>query len=249
MSYSQWITAVANILEYTVVDATSATPTDSPAFNAMIQSAIRYTELRLQRDLDFIATSSTRTGTMIANQRSQALPLIASGGLAGPFIVASQIRLIIGGVLQQPLEPVTRPYLDYVWPREASLVDSSGVAVVPVQWCPNDQANILIGPAPSTTYSFEVVGTQRFMQLSASNPTNFLSDQLPDLYVVCSMVYWAGYQANYGAQAEDSAQAQSWENQYQLLLKSAVVEEARKNYMDMSPSPSNPTGLTAQTGS
>lgn len=247
MNYAAWVNAVCTVLEYQVVAATTATPTGTE-FDVMIPSAIDYTENRLQRDLDFIASSATRTGSMVANQRSQALPTAASGGMAGTYIVASQIRLIIGGVRQQPLEPVTRAFLDYVWPNEASLVDSAGAAVAPVQWCPNDQANVLIGPAPASTLAFEVVGTQRFLQMSSTNTSNFLSLQVPDLYVAASLVFLSGYQANYGSQSEDPAQAQSWENQYQLLLKSAVIEEARKNYMDMSPSPSNPTGLTAQTG-
>lgn len=247
MNYAAWVNAIAGILEIQVVDATSATPTGTE-FDTMIPSAIDYTENRLQRDLDFIATSATRTGTMTANQRSQALPTAPSAGMAGAFIVASQIRLIIGGVRQQPLEPVTRPFLDYAWPSEASITDSSGNAVAPVQWCPNDQANVLIGPAPSTAYSFEIVGTQRFVQMSSTNTSNFLSLMVPDLYIALSAVYYFGYQRDFGAQADDSGTAQSWETQYGKLLQSAQVEEARKNYMDMSPSPSNPTGLTAQPG-
>jgi hypothetical protein len=86
----------------------------------------------------------------------------------------------------------------------------------------------------------------RIPQLSSVNYTNFLTQQFPDLYVACSMIWFAGFQANYGTQGDDPQQAVSWESQYQLLLKSAAVEEARKQFSDMFPSPSKPTGLTAQ---
>lgn len=240
MLYSGWIKAVCSVLEYTVVNATSATPTDDDDFNAVIPDAIDYVENRLQRDLDFVASTATSiAGTMTANSRTVTLPTNL-----GTYIVASQIRPIVEGIRQQPLEPVSRPFLDFAWPNEASM----GANTLPQQWCPNDQASVLVGPAPDQNYPFEVVGTVRFPQLSATNTSNFLTLQVPDLYVAASLVFFFGYQRDFGAQAEDPGTAQSWENQYQTLLKSAQVEEARKEFMDMSPSPSKPTGLTAQTG-
>lgn len=326
MDYAGFITAVTDILNYVVIDATSASPTDDPAFNAIIPSMINYTELRLQRDLDFIATTVTATGTMVPNKRILTLPSvdlpavsnlpvllgkpvaagsvitttagqqlfnvywplhnmqqgqmvaflvpIKVGGLTlggdfiviavvdpnnitliassnadtsdtatvvgnGLFIVTTQISPIVDGVRQPPMEPVTRDYLDFAWPSD----QSPGAGVVPYQWCPNDQSAVLIGPAPDQAYGFEVVGTMRFPQLSATNYQNFLTLNVPDLYVACAMIYATGYQRDFSAQSEDPKMAQSWENQYQMLLKGAVVEEVRKNYANMFPSPSNPSTL------
>lgn len=328
MDYAGWITATTNLLEYQVTDATSAAPTGT-AFDAMIPSAVDYTENRLQRDLDFLATTVAARGAMLANNRLVTLPsvniptvsqipsligtpiapgsiitttlgsMIANinwpgygltagqdisipnptkvGGLTlggvyqiitavdaenftintsfdatsnasvvyignGIFVVCRQISPIIGGVRQQPLEPVTRDYLDFAWPSDASV----GPNIPPVQWCPNDQATVLVGPAPDQAYAFEAVGTMRIPQLSPTNYQNFLTQQFPDLYVAASMIFLSGYQRDFGGQSEDPQLAQSWENQYQLLLKSAVVEEARKQFSDMFPSPSKPTSLTAQ---
>lgn len=162
---------------------------------------------------------------------------------SGIYIVVEQIRPIVGGTRMQPLEPVTRPYLDFAWPDE----NSPGANILPVQWCPKDQTTALVGPAPDQAYGFEVVGTMRIPQLSAANYTNFLTQQFADLYVAASMVFFSGYQRDFSAQAEDPKMAQSWENQYQLLLSSAKVEEARKQFANMFPSPSRPTGLTAQS--
>lgn len=160
----------------------------------------------------------------------------------GIYVVCSQIRPIVASDRLQPLEPVTRDYLDFAWPSDNSV----GAGVLPVQWCPNDQTSVLVGPAPDQAYAFEAVGTMRIPQLSATNYTNFLTQQFPDLYVAASMVYFSGYQRDFGSQSDDPKLAVSWEQQYQTLLKSSVVEEARKQFADMFPSPSTPVGLTAQ---
>lgn len=231
MDYPGWINAITSLLEYQVADNTSATPTDVAAFNVILPAAIDYTENRIQRDLDFIATTITATGTMTANNRTVTLPVVDGS----TYIVTTQIRL----TGQPPLEPVTRDYLDFAWPSETSL----GAGIAPVQWCPNDQINVLVGPAPDQAYPFEVVGTMRFKQLSSTNTSNFLTLQVPDLYVMCSMIFFSAYQRDFGGQSDDPQQAQSYEAQYQGLLKSAQVEEVRKNYANMCPSPSSPATL------
>lgn len=243
MDYSGFITTICAVLEYQVVDAASATPTGT-VFDQIIPSMLDYTENRLQRDLDFIATTYTDpNGLTTANQRLAALPTTG-----GTYIVSQQIRLIIGGVRQQPLEWVSRAFLDFAWPSDVSITDANGVPVNPVQVAMNDQDSVLFGPAPPAGLAFEAVGTIRFEQLSSTNPQNFLTTTVPDLYVAAALVWAFGYQKDFGAQADNPQTAQSWEAQYQALLKGAQVEEIRKQFSDMSPSPSSPVGLTAQTG-
>jgi len=77
--------------------------------------------------------------------------------------------------------------------------------------------------------------------LSATNPTTFISLYLPDVFIMASMIYVSGYQRNFGRQSDDPAMAQSYENQYQTLLKGAAVEEARKKFES--------TGWTSQSPS
>lgn len=323
MDYQGWVTTVCNLLEYQVVYAATSAPTGVAAFDTSIPAAIDYTENRLQRDLNLLATSiTTSTGAMTPNSRNLTLPSfdlpsvsniplligqpvtagsilttttasalvnvnwpnnniplgdpvsllnpIRVGGVllggvyniigivdannftinitfeatfaqsvivigSGIYIVCSQIRPIVGGVKLQPLEPVTRDYLDFAWPSDLSV----GANILPVQWCPDNQTGVLIGPAPDQAYGFEVVGTMRIPQLSAANYQNVLSMQFPDLYVAASMCWFGLYQ-------RDADLAAAWETTYQELLKSATVEETRKQFADMFPSPSTPVGLTAQ---
>lgn len=58
----------------------------------------------------------------------------------------------------------------------------------------------------------------------------FISQYLPDLLVMASMIYISAYQRNFGKESDDPQMAMSYESQYQLLLKSATVEEARKKF-------------------
>ena len=328
MDYAGWITAVTGLLEYEVVDATSADPTTTTAFNAIIPRAIDYTENRIQRDLDLVATTVTSTGRMAANTRLVGLPSVnlptidqipdlvgtpivpgailtttlgslvinvdwidhgisagefvsilfpvQVGGLTlggvfnavtiidadnftilgpteatsaasvttvgnGIYVVAQQIRLIIGGRRQPPLEVVTRDLLDYAWPEDQGIA----AGVLPLQWCPNDQTSVYVGPAPFTMLDFEALGTMRIPQLSSVNYKNFLTNFFPDLYVAASMVFFSGYQRDFGAQADDPKMALSWEAVYQGLLSSAKVEETRKSFANMAPSPSNPSTIKA----
>ena len=237
MNYSQWVTAICTLLEYQVVNAASSTPTGT-VFDGVIPAAIDYTENRLQRDLDFLATMATDdTGVMTPNLRLLTLPTDI-----GAFVVVQQITPIVGGVRQQPLEPVTRPFMDFAWPSDASV----GANIPPVQWSPYDQSHVLVGPAPDQAYPFEVVGTVRFEQMSSANTSNFLSTQLPDLYVAASMIWFNLYQRDFVGIAGQQGGAPSWETQYGELLKSAQVEEARKRFMNLSPSPTKPTQLTDQ---
>lgn len=238
MNYSDWVTAICAMLEYTgvITDATSANPTSFVPFNQILPRAIEYTELRMQRDLDFIATTTTANGTMSANSRTVTIPIPSQG----PFVVVSEIIPIVANDKQQPLEPVSRAMLDYFWPSEVS----PGANIVPVQWTPNDQLTAIVGPAPDQNYQFQVVGTIRFAPLSSTNTSNFLTQFLPDVYLAASMIFFCGYQGLYGAQSDDPTKAQSWEAQYQLLLQSATVEEARKRYADMYPHASDPAPST-----
>jgi hypothetical protein len=247
VDYKGWIQAVCTLLEYLIVSPSSATPTGT-AFDTIYPNAIDYTELRLQRDLDFLNTIVTdNNAAFVPNQRLQTFPTTY-----GKFVVVSSIRPITGGTgygqnaygsgayggggtAQAPLEFVNRAALDFAWPSDASL----GANIGPVQWTVNDGNTFLVGPAPDQAYGFEVVGTQRFVELSATNTTNFLTLNLPDLYVTLSMRWFADYQ-------RDPDLVKSYDMQYQEMLQSAAVEEARKKYADMFPRQTKPTaGLKA----
>ena len=224
MLYSDYITRIADLLDIaaTITNAASATPSSDPNFNNMIGASIDYTENRLQREFDFLGTRITdSSASLTANSRFFKLP-----SSQGTFVVVETLTPVVAGSRRQSLIPVSRAYLDTTYPSDAPPFTPA----VPVYYALYDNANVLVGPSPDQPYPIEVVGTRRVPQLSASNTSNFLTLFMPDLYIACSMVFWSGYQRDFGSQSDDPRMAMSWEALYQKLADSALVEELRKKW-------------------
>jgi len=113
--------------------------------------------------------------------------------------------------------------------------------------------------APSTyngPYTCTVTGTTTItitLPSALGNPTSigtatngnnstFISTYLPDIFIAASMIYVGGYQRNFSSTGADQQMPVNWEQQYQALLKGAMVEEYRKKFQSaawgsQSPSP------------
>ena len=222
LTYAQYVTTVANLA---VVDPASAN------FLAILPNAIDYTELRIQRDLDLLATVSGNPTPLILTPNNRVLTFTQ-----GTFVTIQDVNIVFNAFgLRQPCLPVTKEFLDYTWPTNAG-------ASAPQYFAMFNQNTLYFGPWPALAYTAELIGTVRFTPLSPTNTTNFLSLYFPAMYVQASMVYISQFQRQFGAAANDPQMPGSYENQYNALLKSAQVEEARKKFASVawtsqSPSP------------
>lgn len=196
----------------------------NPRFSTDLPNIIDYAELRCYRDLDLLNTKKTATATLTAGNRNL--------GLDGTFVVTEEINVITpatatsadsASATRNYLVPTSKEVLNVIWP-------SSTGSSVPVYFAMLSQSAVLLGPWPDQAYTVEVVGTFRPTPLSANNATTLLSTFFPDLFLAAAMVRTAGLMKDYGAQSDDPKLAQSWENQYTLLLRSAEVEEKRKKF-------------------
>jgi hypothetical protein len=124
-----------------------------------------------------------------------------------------------------PLLPTTKEFLDAVY--GSSFTANRGA---PQYFVPFNETLFFVGPVPDQAYPVEVVGTYRPNSLSATNKTTFISLYLPETFIMASMIYISAYQRNFGRANDDPQMAMTYESQYQALLKSAVVEEARKKF-------------------
>jgi hypothetical protein len=106
---------------------------------------------------------------------------------------------------------------------------------------------ILLGPWPDGGYTIEIVGTTRATPLSNANQSNYLSNQLPDVYIAAAMIFASGWMRNFGAQMDNPQMAMSWETQYQNLLKSATVEEFRRKFQASAWSSMSPAVVATPT--
>lgn len=247
LNYTQYLTQIAEMAVVAVND---------PNFVEITPSMLDYAELRIYRDLDLMFTSTSIHGPTIgltAGNRNLSFPMELPDG-SGTIVVTEQINLILPtgddnpdgpNATRVPLLPTTKEFLDAVYGSSAAANRGR-----PKYFVPFNENLFFVGPVPDQSYKVEVVATYRPNSLYAPlNPTNvtFISQYLPDLLIMASMVYISAYQRNFGRQSDDPQMAQSYESQYQTLLKSAAVEEARKKFegpgwTSQSPSPiSSPT--------
>jgi hypothetical protein len=224
---------------------------DDPNFLAILPMMIDYASLRICRDLDLMSTSQSLHGLGYKlNAGNRNLSFSQDLGDGTSFVVSEQINLILNATTvtdpdtgtRVPLMPTTKEFLDAVY--GSSVAANRGQ---PKYFVPFNETLFYVGPVPAIDYYVEVVGTIRPASLSALVPTTFISQYLPDLLMMASMIYISAYQRNFGKESDDPQMAQSYENQYQLLLKSAGVEEARKKFESAAWSSQGPATVASPT--
>jgi hypothetical protein len=234
LTYSTYVTQIATMA---VVE-----PTDT-AFLTILPQMITYAENRMYRDIDFMFTSTSLHGvsfTLTPGNRNLSFDInlsLNSDAQAGTFVVSEQINLLTDAsgnaatttnpdaCVRVPLLPTTKEFLDAVY--GSSLTANRGQ---PQYFVPFNETLFFVGPVPDQAYPVEVVGTYRPNSLSATNTSTFISLYLPDVFIMASMIYISAYQRNFGRANDDPQMAVTYESQYQALLKSAIVEEARKKF-------------------
>lgn len=199
-----------------------------PAFVTILPQMITYAENRLYRDLDFLFTSTSVTGySLTPGLRTLTIP-------EGTLVVSEQINILTpvgqtnpndGSVTRNPCLPTTKEFLDAVYGSNTSVNRA-----MPRYFVPFNDNVFLFGPVPDAGYGVEIIGTYRPASLSDANVETFISKYLPDLLIMASMIYVSAYQRNFGRANDDPQMAITYESQYNALLKSASVEEARKKF-------------------
>jgi hypothetical protein len=227
LTYATYKTALATL---------SVVPETDPNWLSILPDAIEYAELRIYRDLDLLSTVQVNTSFSTTTNASKVAIT------QGTFVTLQNVNVITPAGTADPdlgtrvpLLPVSKEYIQYSWPSATN-------AGVPSYFAMIDERTFSLGPWPDAVYTLEIVGTVRPATLSVSNTTTFISQYLPDIFLMASMIFISGYQRNFGRQSDDPQMAQSYESQYQALLKGATVEEYRKKYQSsgwtsMSPSP------------
>lgn len=227
LTYTTYKTALATL---------SVVPETDPNWLAILPSAIDYAELRIYRDLDLLSTVSSTTDYVLTQNASKVvLPEGVFVTIQNVNIIAPAGTVVPDNGTRVPLLPVSKEYIQYAWP---SAINAS----TPKYFAMINNRSFSVGPWPDANYRMEIIGTIRPPTLSDTNPTTFISEYLPDLFLMASMIFISGYQRNFGRQSDDPAMSQSYESQYTALLRGATVEEFRKKFSasgwsSMSPSP------------
>ena len=241
MNYNETVAKLQTLLEIPLNQEDSN-------FTRIIPLMFAYADGRIYRELDFIATTVTLIGKLTARKRNTLLP--------ADVLVLRQLNVCTPATMsvtdnseRHTPERVSPEALDMFWPTAArvglpkyyAVVGDTPMAAVlqPLAGVPKPpppkpqvfSRRVRFGPAPDQAYPVEFLGVIRPAILSPTNPETYLSVTYPDLFCAACMVFGAGYQRDYGAQADDPAKAMSWEGQYQALKRGIELEAARMRGM------------------
>ena len=206
---------------------------DAP-LQTILPQILSYSEGRIQRDLDLLASKTSNQYTLTAGTNLLSIPVgdfktidtFQGAQLSGAQVVSTW-----------PLTPVSKEYIQNVYdglqgagrPKVYALVgDNFGDGA-------NTFNNVLFGPYASYDFTIIVNGTiwtpslYTYATLGAADTTyTYISQFYPDLLVMASMIYISAYQRNFSATSDSPDMGQSYEKQYQALRLGAVTEENRR---------------------
>lgn len=194
-------------------------------YETALPNIIDDAEQRVYRDVDLLGTV-TRFSSVLLSTASRNVTLPSSVRIV--VLESLNVYTPVGTTTtRNPLVPTSRDFIDAVFPQEISTASSA----VPAYFAMVTDQSVIVAPPSGSPYTLEVVATVRPGPLSSANSSTYLTAYLPDLFMAAAMVYGSAYQKNWGAATDDPRQAMSWEQHYNTLLQSALVEEARKKFM------------------
>lgn len=231
LTYNGYVTQIATMAVVNTQTVGGIVSGVDAAFNAIIPQMLNYAEMRIQRDLDLLPALTSNTSYSLTSGNNL-LQLSVND-----FITVQTISLTSTGT---PLVPTSKEFIQNVYGSNATTGAPQYFAMIggDLTTDGNTYNNIIVGPYPDQSYSLTITGTQWLNTLyanstssaAANTNTTFISTNLPDLLIMASMIYISAFQRNFGRQSDDPAMAQSYETQYQTLLKGAGVQEAMKKF-------------------
>jgi hypothetical protein len=234
LTYNGYVTQIGTMA---VVNTTTVggivVGNNDPAFDAIIPQMLNYAELRIQRDLDLLPALTLNTSYSLTAGNNEL-------SISVNDFVTVQTITYLDGTTKVPLYPVTKEFLQNVFNDSSVWAPPKYFAMAggDASTGGNTYNNIYVGPYPDQDYPLTIRGVQRLPTLykfsdngtDASTQTTFISAYLPDLLIMASMIYISAYQRNFGRMSDDPSMAQSYESQYQALVRGAAGEEGRKKF-------------------
>ena len=231
LSYNAYITTMASMaVVQTTVSAGVVQFIDAP-LQAVVPQMLNYAELRISRDMDFLSSQSSNTYTLTAGQQVFSVPF-------SDFFTLQTFEIQQpGGGPTCPLIPVSKEFIQNCFGSLSTAGLPKYVALYGDNFGDNQDTynNLLFGPAPGYGFTLRVTGTARTPSLytyatSGIADTNYtyISNYLPDLLVMASMIFITMYQRNFGNASDDPQMGMTYEKQYQALRLGAIPEENRR---------------------
>lgn len=206
---------------------------DAP-LQTVLPQILAYSEARIQRDIDALQARSSNTYALTVSNNVLSIPI-------NDFLVIETLETtqVSNGVVvnSTPLIPVSKEFIQNCY----SGVFSTGYTKYFAMYGDtfgdgaNTNVNILLGPPPNSAYPVRVTGVIRMPSLlkfatagQADTSYTYISQWLPDLLVMASMIFISAYQRQFSSTSDDPAMPVNYEKQYRTLLAGAIAEENRK---------------------
>lgn len=242
-------------------------PSTSADFIAAIPTFIQNAELTIFRSLDFLYTRDQISGFFTAGQREIDLRILPNQNLAqllddntpqltdagvpvlttnggtdtnspSPVVVQSIAAIVPSfGIVR--FRPASLDWIESVWPNAALTAaptyDNAYFTMI-------TDTVAVIAPTPDQSYVSLITGTWRPAPMSATNPSTWLGDNLPDLLFIACMLEVSAWMREFGATSGDPQMAMTWSQRYDQAKASALEEEQRRKgfgtgWQPMSPTP------------
>jgi hypothetical protein len=211
--------------------------TDAP-LQGIINQALNYAELRIQRDIDFLQAKSSNNYTLTAGIATLSIPINDFLMLETLEIVQSSSGAVVNSC---PLTPVSKELIQNCYAGLSCAGTPRFFAVTGSTFGDGADTNfnVLFGPPPNYAYTLRAYGVIRLPTLATyatSGPADasytYISQFLPDMLLMASMIYVSAFQRQFSSTSDDPAMAMSYEKQYQALRLGAISEENRKKFLE-----------------
>lgn len=223
LTYNSFVSEIATL---TVISSTVLVSGDTN-FSGIINGIIDYAEGRIYRDLDLVSVSVLDTSVSC----SSGVRSIFLSTTQGQMLAINGLNLLTSAgatssyATRVPLMPASQAVVDAIYPSATS--SNCGQ---PQFFYRLGDNQLILGPTPDQAYGTEVVASVRPNALSSGNSSTWLTQNVPELMIAAGMIFAAGYMRDFGSQGDDPKMAQSWEAQYNTLMKSAAIDSMRMKF-------------------
>jgi hypothetical protein len=200
MTYDELIT---NIRNYTDVDSNVFT-------NGVINTFITMAENRILRDIDLDVYKKESTGSMTSGNRFLTAP---------DDLLTHRYLFITVGTEKIYLDFRDTSFMREYWPNPAE----TGVPKYYAVW---DENTFNIAPTPNENYSVEIGYIYRPTQLSATNPTTWISTNAPEALLYACLIQAYSYTKG------PAEMLGYFDNSYQLAVQGLGIEQQGRRRRD-----------------
>lgn len=238
LSYNLYVQQLGIMAVAATIETSGVWGFVDPPLQGILNQCLNYAELRIQRDIDFLNAKSFNTYTLTAGNNILSIPINDCLMLETVEVTQTSGSQIVNS---SPLNPVSKEFIQNCYAGAASAGTPKYFAMIGDNYGDGADSfiNVMLGPVPNYAYPVRVFGVIRLptlAQFDTSGPADssftYISQFLPDMLIMASMIYISAFQRNFSATSDSQDMGATYEKQYQALRLGAISEENRKKFLE-----------------